>query len=283
VDWLGFEVAHPLRVLLVENEGPQEPFRAKLEWKRESWGHEIAGKLFIQTLNWGAFTFADGKQAARLRSFIEENEIDLVIGDPLDSLGLEGAGSPENTRRFMELMSQAGLFRSVAFTLLHHPRKEGAQDELDEAAGSWGGKPDTMLRLERRDGNRARLSFPKVRWSRRGTRPAYILSFDPEIESFTVAHEEEDEERDYLEEIKALLADGKARTKKEIAAPKKDGGIGAKEETVESELEGHRDVFVSCTGDEAKALGRSPLATVWLLAGREHAQVWDYTGDGKDG
>ena len=266
VDWLGFEVAHPLRVLLVENEGPQEPFRAKLEWKRESWGHEIAGSLFIQTLNWGAFSLTDGKQAARLRSFIEENEIDLVIGHPLDSLGLEGAGSPENTRRFMELMSDVGLFRSVAFALLHHPRKEGAQDELDEAAGSWGGKPDTMLRLERRDGNRARLSFPKVRWSRRGTRPAYILSFDPETESFTVAHEEEDEERDYLAEIKALLADGKARTKKEIAAPKKDGGIGAKEETVESELESHRDVCVSHTGEEAKALGRSPLATVWVLA-----------------
>jgi hypothetical protein len=52
-------------------------------------------------------------------------------------------------------MGRAGLFSEVAFLLLHHPRKEGAQDELDEVSGAWGGKPDTMLRLEKLNGNRA--------------------------------------------------------------------------------------------------------------------------------
>jgi hypothetical protein len=285
VDWLGFEVSRPLRILFIENEGPREPFRAKLESKLACWEHETPDTgLFFHTLDWGAFTFANRDHAASLRAFVEENEIDVLVGDPLDSLGIDGVGSPEDTRRFMELLGQVGLFRDVAFVLLHHPRKESTQDELDEAAGAWGGKPDTMLRLERKEGNRARLSFPKVRWSRRGSRPAYILGFDPETESFTVAHEEEDEERDYLAEIKALLEDGKPRTKKEIAAPKKDGGIGAKEETVESELEGH-DVFVSCTGDEAKALDRSPLATVWLLAVNDPrpSLVLDYASDAAPG
>ena len=32
---------------------------------------------------------------------IEQERIDLVIGDPLDSLGIEGVGSPADTRAFV--------------------------------------------------------------------------------------------------------------------------------------------------------------------------------------
>jgi hypothetical protein len=265
VDWLGFTVARPLRVLFIENEGPREPFRAKLELKDKLWEPDVCGELFIHTLDWGAFTLADQERTESMRAFIEKHDIDLVIGDPLDSLGVDGVGSPEDTRRFMELMSAVGLFRDVAFLLLHHPRKEGAADELDEAAGAWGGKPDTMLRLERKEGNRARLSFPKLRWSRRGSRPAYILAFDPNTESFTVAHEEEDEERDYIAEIENLLSDGTWRIAKEIALPEKRGGIGANVDLVKETLGKRPDLFVSRTGDEAKALGRSAQATVWQI------------------
>jgi len=182
-------------------------------------------------------------------------------GFRLDSLGIDGVGSPEDTRKFMELMSGAGLFRDVAFLLLHHPRKETSQDELDEVSGAWGGKPDTMLRLEKLDGNRGRLPFPKIRWSRLGTRKALILGFDPE--SFSVVAEEEDEERDYAAEIEELLADGTWRITKEIAAPKKDGGIGANVDTIKRELEAQPDRFQSCSGEEAKQLGRDPKATLW--------------------
>ncbi len=227
VDWLGFKVTRPLRVLFID-EGPREPFRAKLELRRKLWPHEIAGAIFVQTFDWGAFTLADEGYANRLREFVTENEIDLVIGDPLGSLGVDGVGSPEDTRKFMTLMGRAGLFSEVAFLLLHHPRKEGAQDELDEVSGAWGGKPDTMLRLEKLNGNRARLSFPKIRWSRRSTRP-----------------------------------DGKWRTSKEISAPK--DGIGASEKTVRALLEKNPDRFVSRTGDEAKEVGRRSVATVWQL------------------
>jgi putative DNA primase/helicase len=263
IAWLGFKLERPLRVLFIENEGPREPFRAKLALKRKLWQHEIGGAVFVQTFDWGAFTLADEKYAERLCSFVREHEIDLVIGDPLDSLGIDGVGSPEDTRKFMELMSGAGLFREVAFLLLHHPRKETTPDELDEVSGAWGGKPDTMLRLEKLDGNRGRLSFPKIRWSRLGTRKALILGFDPETESFSVVAEEEDEERDYAAEIEELLADGTWRITKEIAAPKKDGGIGANVDTIKRELEASPDRFHSCTGEEAKRLGRDPKATLW--------------------
>jgi hypothetical protein len=266
IDWLIFPVGRPLRVLLIENEGPREPFRAKLELKRKLWPHPISGAIFVHILNWGALTLADDSQAERLREFIEANQIDLVIGDPLDSLGIEGVGSPQNTRDFMLLMSRVGLFRNVAFWLLHHPRKESTGDELDEAAGAWGGKPDTMLKLDILEGNRSRLSFPKIRWSRRGKRSALILGFDPDTESFTVLSEEQDE-RDYVAEIKELLADDAWRTVKEIATPKQSKdedrpGIGAGEPVVKKTLEGNDDTFVSCNG---KDVGRSPNATVWSL------------------
>ena len=51
--------------------------------------------------------------------------------------------------------------------------------------------------------------------------------------------EETDEQRDYQAEIVELFSDGKWRTPKEIAAPRKDDGIGANVDTVKKLL---RDV-----------------------------------------
>jgi hypothetical protein len=127
-----------------------------------------------------------------------------------------------------------------------------------------------MLRLDVLAGDRARLSFPKIRWSRRGRRPALILAFDSTTESYTVVGEE-GEERDYVAEIAALLADGVWRITKEIAAPKKPKkdrdkpGVGANVDTVKATLEQNPELFESRTGKAAVALGRSARATVWQL------------------
>jgi 5S rRNA maturation endonuclease (ribonuclease M5) len=264
IDWLGFHVERPLRILVIENEGPRELFRDKLERKRSHWPHPIAGAIFVYTENWGAFTLSDPQAIERLRAFIAQNQVDLVIGDPLDTLGVAGVGSPDEIRTFVALMVEAGLSRDVAFWLLHHPRKERTDDELDEAAGAWGGKPDTVLRIDVQPGDRARLSFPKVRWSRRSRRPALILAFDPETEGYSVVGEE-GEERDLAAEIEELLADGVWRIVKEVAAPKDADkpGVGANADSVKTTLEGNPERFESRTGDEAVALGRRANATVW--------------------
>jgi len=147
-------------------------------------------------VTWGSLMLS-ADSILRLRNFTEENRIDLIVGDPLDSLGVRGVGSPEDTREFVKLLVAAGLMRDLAFWLLHHPRKADADDELDEISGAWGGRVDSLLKLDKLDGNRARLSFPKVRWSRRGDHPTQILAFDREEESFTVVGEEQ-KERDYV-------------------------------------------------------------------------------------
>ncbi len=82
---------------------------------------------------------------------------------------------------------------------------------------------------------------------------------------FSYLCEQSEDERDYLAEVIALLKDGKWRIAKEIAAPAAAGGIAANEKIIKKVLEEHPDVFASCTGDEAKVLGRSAQATLWQL------------------
>lgn len=251
VDWLGFTIERPLRILFVENEGPRESFRAKLEAKRHAWPHPIPGALFVHSFAWGSLSFANPEHVARLRRFVEAHAIDVVIGDPLDSLGLAGVGSPEDTRAFLGLLAQVGLFRDVAFVLLHHPRKEVTSDELDEAAGAWGGRPDTMLRLARQPGNRARLSFPKFRWSRHSQHPALILSFEPETASFALVAREDEAapiDRDVTAELVALMSDAQWRTVTSISASKERGGIGARRELVTTTLTTRADLFAQAPG-----------------------------------
>jgi hypothetical protein len=49
IDYLGLEIPRPLNVLFIENEGPREPFRRKLERKRATWAHGIAGAIYVET------------------------------------------------------------------------------------------------------------------------------------------------------------------------------------------------------------------------------------------
>jgi hypothetical protein len=270
VEWLGLAVPQPLRVLILENEGPREPFRQKLAAKRATWPCGLSGAVFVHVHSWGCFTLKDSEKRRRLREFVEAEQIDLVVGDPLDLLGLDGVGSPEDTRVFLEHMKEIGLFDDVAWWLIHHLRKDRSTDELDELSGAWGGRPDAVLVLDALDDDRARLSFPKVRWGRSGRRPALILSFDRDREAFSFVCEEGDDERDLQTEIAELLGADPARwlTAKEIAAPKTrttKPGIGANVDSVKATLGQHAERFELRTGDAAKEVSRSPSATVWQL------------------
>jgi hypothetical protein len=273
--WLGFEVPQPLNILLIENEGPREPFRRKLERRLGHWPHPLKGAIDVYDQNWGQARLDQPGFVERLNSFVEENQIDIVVGDPLDTLGMEGVGSPEDTRTMVGHFQAAGLFSRVAWWVPHHARKEKVEDAIDEVSGSWGGKPDALLGLEKLDGGRARLGFVKLRWGRRDGF-AYLLGYDEDSEGFEFISEMGDEDRDLDQEIRQLLAEsGGWKTVDEIAAKEESGGIGAKRTSVKEVLEANDSGFVMLTGPDAKALDRNPRAELWGLDPTEVRDVRD--------
>jgi AAA domain/Bifunctional DNA primase/polymerase, N-terminal len=158
VDWLGIPIGRPLRVLLLENEGPREMFRRKLERRLASWEHELDGRLHVHVQSWAGFKLEDAG-VAELNRACDELGIDLVIGDPLDSLGMEGEGSPSEARRMVDRLKAAGLAALRAWLLLHHTRKANDVDAVDAASGDWGGRPDLS---------------PQTRQARGQPRPAHV-------------------------------------------------------------------------------------------------------------
>ncbi len=203
-------------------------------------------------------SFADVAEAELLRNYVAAHEIDLIIGDPLGSLGAQGVGSPAETRDFVLLLKSLGLFSSV-FLLLHHFRKEPTNDEIDDLSGAWASHTDTILVLKMQAGNRSRLSFPKLRWGLK--RPPGILAFDPETEGFEFVADEIGE-RDLVAEICELMhSESKWRTPTEIVEPRSKGGIGAHRDAVTKTLE-DSELFVSADGAD---VGRPKAAICWNL------------------
>jgi hypothetical protein len=242
-EWIGFTFDRPLRVLLIENEGPREAFREKLELRLASWTprddeHAEPIRIWDDPARWGGVRLSNEEQLAQLRGIVDQHRIDICISDSLTRFGMKGNGTPEETREFVDLLTQAGLTRDLAFVLLHHPitRPDQVVDELERIAGAWPPHADAIFFLQKLPGLRARLSFPKLRWAR-GVRPASILSFDPAAETFALVAEETDgDDRDYIAELTEALADGEWRTVNALRQPASKGGIGAREDAIKDAL-----------------------------------------------
>ncbi len=268
-------VPRPLRIALIENEGPQEMFRAKLEDKLGRFPHDLRetdGSLIVQTWRWGSFSFADKDANAKTRAELDAYNIDLVIGDPLASLGPAGVGSPADTRDFVACLRPLGLGTTRSFMFLHHfrERAERTEDELARISGAWGGHLDTLLTLSStRADDQARLAYPKLRWARVKAPNPLILGRIWKTASFVGIAEEGDVT--ILEPmVYELLAKARAQkkgrkgegwmTSTEIA---KD--LERRRVDVKKAVEGAQHMFVCATGEEAKALGAKSNAQLWGL------------------
>lgn len=239
--WCGLEVADPLRVLLIENEGPRAFFREKLAAKEGAWaGRSFADNVYVLRSPWGRFDFDKQEHRQALRAAIDEYAIDLVVADPLTTLGMKGAGSLDDTRAFVNLLKSCGLNdpeRPVAFWLLHHLNKQRHDDPLQDLSGAWDNHADTILLLKA--DHEAKLSI--VTWAKA---PRYgSLPYGERTTTFRWAdgygyERTEKPERDVKAEVLALLQSKDRESGwllSEICA-KKPAGIGAGTATVKPAL-----------------------------------------------
>ena len=254
--WLGIRVARPIRVLVIENEGPRPLFRAKLRRKLAAWaGPALEERVGIFEEPWGAITFTDPSWQSALAEAIRDGEIDALIAGPVTRLGMDEAGTLQQVRDFLRLVSevrtQSG--RRLVVILVHHENKGGA------VSGAWEGSGDTLLHIEARGPGHTCLHVQKARWSSVHHGTTLDLAWT-DGEGFTV-----EDPRNYHAEIEALLTDGEWRTAREIANKRdhhEKPGIGASIETVQGVLKQHLDTFAECNG---KDIGRSPKATFYGL------------------
>ncbi len=184
--WLDQEVKRPVRFLLVENEGSRQKFRQKLDEKVKTWeGKPFAHNLMIYPGPWGLFDLTDEEIKTNLTKFVAENKIDVVVCDTLDSIGMDGVGSPKETRDLLRLMKECGLFSTVAFWLLHHFNKgQHSPESLDKMQGAWGGHPDTVIYLKPGAAQETKLMWRKMRYATPNGDTWHTLKWDVPTRGF---------------------------------------------------------------------------------------------------
>ncbi len=265
----------PLRIALIENEGPREMFRSKLEQKLNVFPHNIedlGGLLIVQTWRWGSYTFVDEEALGKTAIELDAAQIDLVIGDPLGSLGPAGVGSPQDTREFVAALKPLGLGINRGFLFLHHFRErvEKSEDELARISGAWGGHLDTLLTLSAtRSADQARLAYPKLRWARVQTPSPIIMGRIWNTSSYVAIAEEGDasmlEPLIYAELAKARGEKTGANNEGWMTGEEIRKNIDRRRVDVIRCCEGAQHIFIERTGEAAKALGKKSNARLWGL------------------
>jgi hypothetical protein len=109
---------------------------------------------------WALFTFAAEAHREALAARIVERGYDVVVAGPVQRLGFQGGGTPDEVGAFtlnIELVRKR-LERPLAVVLAHHENKAG------DVSGAWEGVPDTLAHVKARGHGATRLVWQKVRW-----------------------------------------------------------------------------------------------------------------------
>jgi len=199
--WLVWAVPRPLRVLLIENEGPRPFFRAKLRRKRDAWtGSALGDRLLVLAEPWGRFTYAKERCREVLADWVREREIDVVISGPLTTAGMEAAGTLQEVRAFLVLVDDVrrSAGRPFASVLVHHENKGG------QVSGAWEGAGDTLLHVSAQGRGKVRLHVQKARHASESHGTTLQLLWAPG-ESFTVEESPELDDEAIAERIVAAI------------------------------------------------------------------------------
>jgi hypothetical protein len=161
-DWCGIAIRQPISVAWIENEGPRPLFRRKLRDKFYSWdGSAIGDRIRVLEQPWATFTFADEQHRQWLADAAAADGVQVVVVGPLTRVGMNEAGTLQETRDFAALLDDVRrrLGRPLTFILVHHENKGG------QVSGAWEGAGDTLLHVQAQGHGRTRLVVQKARWA----------------------------------------------------------------------------------------------------------------------
>src|SRR6185503_13398584 len=134
--WLGGLIVptRPLRIGWVENEGPQEEFRRKLERKLAVWRNRVPTDRFhVLDAPWAALDLRIAEHRVGVAAGVRQRNLDLLIVGPLNDLGMEGGGTPDEVRTFHGYLRDVEQLteRPVSLMVLHHENTAG------RVSGAW--------------------------------------------------------------------------------------------------------------------------------------------------
>jgi len=157
--WLALAIPRRCRVVWIENEGNRGTFRDKIDRKLRAWGEPVDGYLQVLEDPWAALTFASELHQRQLAQALEENETDVLIVGPLQSLGLEGGGTPAEVQAFETLIRdlRARIARPICVVLIHHENRAG------QMAGAFDRLPETTMHVTAQGNGKTRLFWQKAR------------------------------------------------------------------------------------------------------------------------
>ena len=161
--WLGLVgPTRPLRVALVENEGPRAEFRRKLGAKLAAADGRLDGRIVVLEEPWAELTLAIEDHRRGVALALVENEIDLLVLGPLVSAGeFPTGGTPDEVRHFERHVAELRRLveRPFAILLVHHENRAG------QVSGAWERLPDTLVHVTAQGNGRTRLFWQKSRWA----------------------------------------------------------------------------------------------------------------------
>lgn len=169
----------PQRVLYIQEEIGPKSYQARLQ-KVMSF-YKLSDTFFH--LSSTSFTFEDAVLVVKLKSFIMQHEIDVVIFDPLYKIHGRRENDPTEMAQLFSVMDRIINELGVSVIIVHHLRKpfvtykgevvtQGAMDFRGAVIASWA---DTLALLEETDTkDKLKLSWVKTRNAPEDVYPIYL-------------------------------------------------------------------------------------------------------------
>jgi len=177
-----FNCKKPQRVLYIQEEIGPKSYQERLE--KVMTFYQVSDTFFH--LSSTSFTFEDASLIVKLKSFIKQEKIDIVIFDPLFKIHARRENDPTEMAQLFNAMDRIINELGVSVIIVHHLRKPfmtykgeiismGAMDFRGAVIASWA---DTLALLEETNTeDRLKLSWPKTRNAPEAVHPMY-LHFD---------------------------------------------------------------------------------------------------------